>query len=53
MCGIMGFAGKKEAVKVLLDGLERLEYAIALIFMPPCMDRSSHVPISRHSGQLP
>lgn len=26
MCGIMGFAGKKEAVKVLLDGLERLEY---------------------------
>ena len=26
MCGIMGFAGKKEAVEVLLDGLERLEY---------------------------
>ena len=26
MCGIMGFAGKTEAVKVLLDGLERLEY---------------------------
>ena len=28
MCGIIGFAGKKEAVKVLLDGLERLEYMI-------------------------
>ena len=26
MCGIIGFAGKKEAVEVLLDGLERLEY---------------------------
>ena len=26
MCGIIGFAGKTEAVKVLLDGLERLEY---------------------------
>ena len=26
MCGIMGFAGKKGAVEVLLDGLERLEY---------------------------
>lgn len=28
MCGIIGFAGKTEAVKVLLDGLERLEYMI-------------------------
>ncbi len=26
MCGISGFAGKSEAVPVLLDGLERLEY---------------------------
>lgn len=26
MCGIIGFAGKAEAVPVLLDGLERLEY---------------------------
>ena len=26
MCGIMGFAGKTEAVEVILDGLERLEY---------------------------
>lgn len=26
MCGIIGFAGKTEAVTVLLDGLERLEY---------------------------
>ena len=26
MCGIIGFAGKTEAVLVLLDGLERLEY---------------------------
>lgn len=26
MCGIIGFAGKAEAVEVLLDGLERLEY---------------------------
>ena len=26
MCGIIGFAGRKEAVEVLLDGLERLEY---------------------------
>ncbi len=26
MCGIIGFAGKSEAVPVLLDGLERLEY---------------------------
>lgn len=26
MCGIIGVAGKKEAVSVLLDGLERLEY---------------------------
>ena len=26
MCGIIGFAGKTEAVPVLLDGLERLEY---------------------------
>ena len=26
MCGIIGFAGKTEAVEVLLDGLERLEY---------------------------
>ena len=26
MCGIIGFAGNAEAVSVLLDGLERLEY---------------------------
>lgn len=26
MCGIVGFAGKKEALPILLDGLERLEY---------------------------
>ncbi len=26
MCGIIGFAGKSEAVPILLDGLERLEY---------------------------
>ena len=26
MCGIIGFAGKKEALPILLDGLERLEY---------------------------
>ena len=26
MCGIIGFAGKTEAVPILLDGLERLEY---------------------------
>lgn len=26
MCGIIGYAGKTEAVPVLLDGLERLEY---------------------------
>lgn len=26
MCGIIGFAGKHEAVPILLDGLERLEY---------------------------
>ena len=26
MCGIIGFAGKKEAVPTLIDGLERLEY---------------------------
>lgn len=26
MCGIIGFTGKTEAVPVLLDGLERLEY---------------------------
>ena len=26
MCGIIGYAGKTEAVNVLLDGLERLEY---------------------------
>ena len=26
MCGIVGFAGKTEAVSILLDGLERLEY---------------------------
>lgn len=26
MCGIVGFAGKTEAVPILLDGLERLEY---------------------------
>ena len=26
MCGIIGFAGNTEAVSVLLDGLERLEY---------------------------
>ena len=26
MCGIVGFAGKKEALSILLDGLERLEY---------------------------
>lgn len=26
MCGIIGFTGKKDAVEVLLDGLERLEY---------------------------
>ena len=26
MCGIVGFAGKTEAVLILLDGLERLEY---------------------------
>ena len=26
MCGIIGFAGKSEAVPVLLDGLSRLEY---------------------------
>ena len=26
MCGIIGFAGKKETVPILLDGLERLEY---------------------------
>lgn len=26
MCGIIGFAGKTEAVEILLDGLERLEY---------------------------
>ena len=26
MCGIIGFAGKPEAVPILLDGLERLEY---------------------------
>lgn len=26
MCGIIGFAGKTEAVTILLDGLERLEY---------------------------
>ena len=26
MCGIVGVAGKKEALPVLLDGLERLEY---------------------------
>lgn len=26
MCGIIGFAGKTEAVLILLDGLERLEY---------------------------
>ena len=26
MCGIIGFAGNTEAISVLLDGLERLEY---------------------------
>lgn len=26
MCGIIGVAGNTEAVSVLLDGLERLEY---------------------------
>ena len=26
MCGIVGFAGRKEALPILLDGLERLEY---------------------------
>lgn len=26
MCGIIGFAGRTEAVPILLDGLERLEY---------------------------
>ena len=26
MCGIVGFAGKKEALPILMDGLERLEY---------------------------
>ena len=28
MCGIIGFARRTEAVEVLLDGLERLEYMI-------------------------
>lgn len=26
MCGIVGFAGKKEAPKIIIDGLKRLEY---------------------------
>ena len=26
MCGIVGYIGQKEAVKVLIDGLKRLEY---------------------------
>ena len=26
MCGIIGLAGKAEAVPILFDGLERLEY---------------------------
>ena len=26
MCGIIGYAGRSEAVPILLDGLERLEY---------------------------
>ena len=26
MCGIVGFAGREQAVPILLDGLERLEY---------------------------
>ena len=26
MCGIVGYAGKKEAAPIILDGLSRLEY---------------------------
>jgi len=26
MCGIVGYIGHKEAIKVLLDGIKRLEY---------------------------
>lgn len=26
MCGIIGFAGDKEAVSILVEGLKRLEY---------------------------
>ena len=26
MCGIVGYTGNKPAVKILLDGLKRLEY---------------------------
>ena len=26
MCGIVGYVGKKEAAKILLEGLSKLEY---------------------------
>ena len=26
MCGIVGYTGKKDAVKIVVDGLEKLEY---------------------------
>ena len=52
MCGIVGFAGRKQAAPVLIDGLKKLEYRGYDSSGVAVMDKTGKIEVVKAKGRL-